>query len=79
LEENAIFEILELKLPQTVSFSFIYTLYLKRVVRTKFDIYFLSLSLGWYLWRWTIRSRGYHPSSSQCFVTDMVYYIYSLL
>jgi len=26
-----------------------------------------------YLCRWTISPRGYHPPSSQCFSTDMVY------
>ena len=37
---------------------------------------FLLLSLGRYLcWR-TIIPRGYHPPSSQCFGTDMVYYMY---
>jgi len=46
-------------------------LFQKRVVRTKFDIYVLLLSLGRYLCWWTISPRGYHPPSSQCFGTDM--------
>jgi len=31
------------------------------------------LSLGRYLCWWTISPQGYHPSSSQCFDTDMFY------
>ena len=31
------------------------------------------ISLSRYLCWWTISSQGYHPSSSQCFVTYMVY------
>ena len=31
---------------------------------------------GSYLCWLTISSRGYHPPSCQCFVTDMVYFIY---
>jgi len=31
------------------------------------------LSLGRYLCWWTINPRGYHPPSSQCFGTDVVY------
>jgi hypothetical protein len=30
-------------------------------------------------WWTTFGPRGYHPPSSQCFGTDMVYYIYLLL
>jgi len=33
-------------------------------------------SLGRYLWWWTISPRWYHQPSSQCFGTDMVYYIF---
>jgi len=33
---------------------------------------FLLLSLGRYLCWWTINSRGYYPTSSQCFGTDIV-------
>ena len=47
----------------------------KRVVRTKFDIYFLLLlSLSRYLCWWTITlisSRWCYPPSSQCVGTDM--------
>jgi hypothetical protein len=34
---------------------------------------FLLLSLGRYFCWWTISPRVYHPPSSQCFGTDMVY------
>jgi len=34
---------------------------------------FVLLSLGRYLCWWTISPRGYHPPSSQCVGTDMVY------
>jgi len=39
---------------------------------------FLLLSLGRYLCWWTISPQGYHPPSSQCFGTDMIFirYIY---
>ena len=37
------------------------------------------LSLDQYLCQWTISRRWYHPPSSQCFGTDMVYQIYLLL
>jgi hypothetical protein len=36
-------------------------------VRTKFDIYFVLLSLGRYLCWLTISHRGCHSSSSQCY------------
>jgi len=34
---------------------------------------FLLLSLDRYHCWWTISPRGYHPPSSQCFGSDMVY------
>jgi len=34
---------------------------------------FLLLSLGQYHCWWIISPRGYHPLSSQCFDTDIVY------
>ena len=34
---------------------------------------FLLLSLGQYHCWWTISPRGYHPQSSQCICTDIVY------
>ena len=34
---------------------------------------FLLLVLGRYLYWWVISLRKYHPTSSQCFGTDMVY------
>ena len=34
---------------------------------------FVLLSLHRYLCRWTINPRWYHPHSSHCFGTDMVY------
>ena len=37
------------------------------------------LSLGRYLFWWANSHRGYHPSSSQCFSTDMLYYISTCL
>jgi len=33
----------------------------------------LVLSLGRYLWWWTINPRGYYQPSSQCFSTYMAY------
>jgi hypothetical protein len=33
----------------------------------------------WYLYWWTISAPGYYPPSSQCYGTDMLYYIYLLL
>jgi len=36
---------------------------------------FILPSLRWYLWRWTIAHGGYHPTSSQCCSSSMVYYI----
>jgi hypothetical protein len=47
-------------------------LFQKRVVRTKFDVYVLLLSLGRYHWCWTVSPRGYHPPSSQWLGTDIV-------
>ena len=41
-------------------------LFLKREVRTKFDIYVVLLSLGRYHCWLTISPRGYHSPSSQC-------------
>ena len=40
---------------------------------------FVLLSLDQYLCWWTIIPREYHPPSSQCFGTAMVYQIYLLL
>ena len=49
------------------------------IVTLEFFLYFdtfLLLSMDRYLCLWTISSRGYHPPSSQCFGTDMVYQVY---
>jgi len=42
-------------------------------VHTKLDSYVLFLSLGRYIWWWTISPRVYHPPSSQWYGTDIVY------
>jgi hypothetical protein len=39
----------------------------------------MILLLGFYLYWWTISPRGCHLPSSQCFCTDIVYYISMIL